>query len=168
MTSDPFSTLQLRPSLLLTDQDIQDAFTATGQTAEAVAARHTLLSPALRLQAWMTLSGLPLERHAPIPEAIIPLFSEMAAVVSQVKELAHEKQATRSLLAQTLAEKKLFLEKGKLDALAHKIQEHEKTLLKHFTTLPSDPSGANNILQALKFLEKWKAELNATYTLLFL
>lgn len=164
-----FLTLSLSPSLTLSEEEIKKAYENTHRGEKELAARNTLLSPANRLAEWMVSVGLPLSKHASLPEQILPLFSEMVTVVEKVSSLSRKKTESKSVLAETLLMRELLLEKEHLDALSMKINTLEEDILSSFPTLERTPheEAANHALQSLKYIKKWKAELNHAYGKLF-
>lgn len=160
-----FETLGLPVSLQLTEGEIKSAYTSLGAGAETLAARNTLLAPVTRLTAWMEAHGMPQLKHAAIPDSIIPLFSQMAQTLGEVKALHHKRQQATTFLTQTLLDKSLFEQRPKLDELSSQIDQLELTTLDTFTSVENTQSAelANKTFQTLKFVTKWRAELSTAY-----
>ncbi len=167
--ADAFTRLSLPCSLTLTEEEVKDAYDQSARSEDHLQARNALLSPVGTLTAWMAVHELPVQRHAPIPEPFIALFSELSELVHAVGQLVGKKEATTTVLAQTLLEKQLFAHKPKLDTMAQELQRHRSTALSHFPALTDAPDteSANILLQALKFIQKWEQEIDKAYTQLF-
>lgn len=164
-----FTDLSITCSLLLTEEEIKRAYDLSSKGAVELQARNNLLNPASLLHEWMTAHEIPVAKHAPLPEKILPLFSQMAEVLPKINELAQRKSSARSLLAETLLTKQLMEGKPLLDTLAAEINTLEEETVNSFSLLESEKGeGAANLsLQTLKFILKWKNELNVAYGKLF-
>jgi|GEM_PF-6246888 len=164
----PFQILALSPQLTLTEHQIKEAYNQVNKTEETLQARNFLLNPVSRLEQWMSLNNIEIDRHASIPADFIEVFSQISECVNTVGQLSVKKEKATSLLAQTLLDKKLFEQKPKIDQLVQVLNALKDQRLSELIKLQKsfNPEQANIILQNLKFIQKWSAALDKSYTLL--
>lgn len=163
-----FQQLQLPVSLFITEEQIKEAFQNSKRLEADISARNILLNKHSLLSNWMTANHIEIRKHSIVPDSIVPLFSEIAILVNEVKEIAQKKTTATSFLSQTLLDKKLFEIKPKLDATSEQHQSLKNKTLENFSILEQTPDGAlaNTTLQTLKFLAKWEQQLNECYAAL--
>lgn len=161
-----FQTIGLPTRLNLTEDDIKAAYEKTTRQSPHLEARNRLLDPVERLECWMKESDIPVSRHASIPDQLIPIFSQLSATVNEVSQLAQKREKAKSILAQSLLDKQLFESKPKLDELMDVLNHHHSYALSILPVLEIEkPSQkANALLQTLKFIRKWRQELDKAYT----
>jgi len=160
-----YTVLGLPVSLLLTEEQVKSAFEQTEKGELEIQSRVVLLDPAERLTGWMAENQLAVSKHSSISPAVLELFSEIAGVTQTVNDLHQKRLNATTQLAQTLLDTKLYEQKATLDSLSEKRDEKEGVVLENFPHLEEskDEVEANECLQSLKFLRKWKGEINNMY-----
>jgi len=164
-----FDILSLPLNLLLSDEEIKASFSESPQSEECLSARNSLLIPSGILEEWMKAKGIKIKKHTILSEDLVSLFGKVANIVSEVKTLSDKHKSASTLLTQTLLNKELFEKKADLDELSSEIELLESQTVNQFARIDEsqDDELANNSLQILKFLRKWKQEVNESMGLLF-
>jgi len=160
-----FQILGLESTLLLEEGIIKRAYELNSDLEGALEARNILLNPCERLRVWMECQNISIVRHSSIPESILNLFSDIASLTTEVNTLHHQRVSSQTTLGQALLDKKLFQLKPKIDAIAEQVSSYEQKLVDSFHELESTPEErlANKVYQGLKFLNKWKTQLDDSY-----
>lgn len=165
-----FKVLSLPISLTLSEEEIKKAFSSSPQGESELSARNLLIEPSSRLGEWMKAREMSQKKHATLPPNLITLFSKTAEVIGKVKELSEKHKKASSTLTRTLLNKELFEKKIPLEEISCEIDSMEKECAIKFPEIEKSENEelTNETLQTLKFLRKWRAEVNEAFALLFI
>lgn len=172
-----FELLDLGLSLLLADDEIEDAYRrkaaaehpdAGGDAAEfgkLREAKEILLSPSRRLAEWMKASDLEMDPRGEIEAGLVDLFQEVAVIGASAEEAVRTASSAQSALAKAMAEVKLMKAREKVKATQQRIGDEIHTRLPLFEKIQIAPdvTEAAKLVRDLRFLEKWQSGLRGLY-----
>lgn len=172
-----FATLSIAPRLILSEEELRDAFREAGKTAHPDAGGHTdafeklrmafetLSSPAQRLLHWLDVRGITVDTRGTIDTRLMDLFDTVGTVSHRAGDLARKRSAARSALGLALLENET---QSCLEAVESAISLVDQAIENE--TLPfedmqsgriTDPETLSRCARNLLFLEKWRKSLRA-------
>ena len=173
---DAFEILGVPRRLVLTDDDLREAFRAAGKTAHPDAggdddrfagvqrAYAILASPAARLRHWLELEGVGFAERGAVPAVVMDLFGRLGPLIQQAEALARKRSAARSALARALFEPEVHAIREQIETAIAEVDAAIATQTAAFPAIEAgtcaDPGAT---VRALAFLEKWRAELRAKF-----
>ncbi|MFT4177390.1 MAG: DnaJ domain-containing protein [Luteolibacter sp.] len=174
-----YELLSLSPRLILSDDELRDAFREAGKNAHpdagggeaefaAIREAHAVLaSPSRRLKLWLELRGLTASPRGAIGDSLMDLFSEVGRVTQQAEAVIRKRDEAKSSLVRAMLEGETQICReavedaiGKVDAVI----ERECAVFPELEIATElDLETVSRIARDLAFLEKWKASLRACY-----
>lgn len=169
-----FQQLGLPVSLSFEETEVHSAFQTAlearpTEKESLIKAKESLTHSLKRLTHWMEVHEISPKKHHGLSPELMDLFSPFSALLSEIKQLSQEKSEATSTLKQTIVFKKLFAKKPELDRFAEKIGALEERNLSRFDEIETAKnfSLAEETLNNLKFIQKWKASLDQAYASLY-
>lgn len=174
-----YALLEITPRLVLTDEELEDAFREAGKSAHPDAgggqgefsmlheARALLSRPSRRLRHWMELQGVVLEARGAIDDRLMDLFTLAGEATQWAEALARKRDEARSALARALIEGGTQECREAVEAALAKVDAAIAVECEAFPELEAEESPAveraARVARNLAFLEKWRAGLRASY-----
>lgn len=172
---DPFLTLGLAPRLVISVDELREAFRAAGSrhhpdaggTSEDFTkvqeAFARLSRPSKRLRAWLEVRGISGEERGAISPGLVDLFGRVGTVLQQADAVTKQREAARSALAKAMLESAV---QGVREALEITLEEVGAALEAQAAGFPEIEEGRGDpwrTARDLAFLEKWQAELKSRF-----
>ncbi len=174
-----FETLGIAPRLVISEEELREAFREAGKSAhpdagggegEFAALREAmaiLSSPSRRLRHWLELRGVDVDVRGSIAPDLMDLFAGVGAVSQRAETVIRKRTDAKSALAKALLEGETQVCR---DAVESAISDVE-TAIGRIGSLFSEMEKASEVdavecgrfVRDLSFLEKWKAGLRSVY-----
>ena len=170
-----FELLGLRVGLLVSDEEIREAFRVKAavmhpdsggdelEFAKLQGARDELLSPARRIKAWMTARGLEVDARGQIEGGLMDLFQKVSEIGATAEQLIRENAGAKSALVKAMAEVKLMKQRELVKELLEKIAGEIQYRTERFHEVEEGSVDPATVMRDLIFLEKWRATLKGIY-----
>jgi ribosomal protein L17 len=170
-----FDILGLRVSLLVSDEEIREAFRVKAavihpdsggdvqEFAKLQGAQDMLLSPARRLKEWMTARGMEVDARGQIEGGLMDLFQRVSEVGAASELLIRENAGAKSALVKAMAEVKLMKQRELVKELLEKIAAEIQQRIDGFKRVEEGQIDPATMMRDLIFLEKWRATLKGIY-----
>lgn len=177
---DGFATLGLPRSLLIAEEEIEEAWRARARDAggdagqgpadaeEAHEARRTLRDPVSRLEHWLSLVApgrSEAARGAAVDAPLMSLFEAVHAALGAADAVIERHRAAASSLAKALLASEALRSQLALQETLRRIQEEVAARVARFAALEEACQGPNpscdaarEVLGQLKFLRKWERQ----------
>ncbi|MGC6427291.1 MAG: hypothetical protein ACON5H_09895 [Akkermansiaceae bacterium] len=181
-----FAILEVPERLVISPQELERRFDVRGKSCHPDAggsaeefsrirgAYDVLKTPSGRIRAALeSLSG---SKGAPssgeIPSLVMSSFSSVANVLEEVEEVLGERRTARSGLKRAMADAKIPLLKRRLEWVLNEVVEVEDNLVAQFGRFDEvgwshSVSEMAEVFRGLRFIEKWKGQLQAATGKLF-
>ncbi|MFT3991755.1 MAG: DnaJ domain-containing protein [Luteolibacter sp.] len=175
----PYELLSLPQRLVISEDELREAFREAGKTAHPDAgggeaefaaireAQAILASPSKRLKLWLELRGLAAVPRGTIGNALMDLFSEVGRVTQQAETLIRKRDEAKSVLVRAMLEGETQVCR---EAVEEAIARVDAEIARECGVFPEletaetlDLEEISRISRDLAFLEKWKAGLRACY-----
>lgn len=170
-----FESLGLQVCLVITAEEIRDAFRARaaaahpdgggeeGEFAALREAREILESPARRLREWLRVQGSPVVERGTIGAELMDFFQKVAETGARAEAAVKAGEAAQSALAKGMAEVRLIAERESVKNLVGEIEEGITERVRIFPAIEKGDSDAATAMRDLVFLEKWRGAMRALY-----
>jgi len=176
---DHFETLGIANRLVISENEVSEAFREAGKTAHPDAgggegdfsklreAHSVLSSPSKRLKHWLELRGTPVDTRGVIDGEMMNLFGEIGDITQRAETVIRRRDEAKSALARALMESETQQCRESLEA---GISRLNAAIENECASFPEMEAGSVDLEQAAKavrnlaFLEKWKTGLRGCYS----
>jgi curved DNA-binding protein CbpA len=177
--TDHFETLGIPNRLVISENELNEAFREAGKTAHPDAgggegdfsklreAHAILSSPSKRLKHWLDLRGMPVDTRGVIDGEMMDLFGEIGAITQSAETLIRKRDDAKSALARALMESQTQQCRETVEVGISRLNvamEKECTSFPEMETGLIDLERAAKAVRNLAFLEKWKTGLRSCYS----
>ena len=178
--NDAFQILGTEPKLVLSDEDLREAFREAGKQAHPDAGGGEGEFAALReafawfpvrrggCRHWLELRGTPGEVRGTIDNSLMDLFSEVGAVTQRAESVIRKRDEAKSALVRAMLEGETQVCREAVESAIAKVESVIARECAVFPELesPADPdvAAASKTARNLAFLEKWRAGLRACFS----
>lgn len=174
-----YHLLSLDPVLVISEEELRDAWRAAGKQAHPDAggsedgfaelrdAFARLSSPSRRLMHWLELRGTPGDVRGSIDSGLMDLFSEVGNAAKRAEEVIRKRESAKSSLAKALLENEAQLSREAVERTLAGVESEIGREMERFTIYQDaaalDVDAASRTARNLAFLEKWRATLRGSY-----
>ncbi len=175
-----FEKLGLQPRLVISEEELRAAFRTAGKTmhpdgggseigfSSLQSAYGSLSSPAQRLKNWLEVHGVEVQLRGEIDGNLVDLFSEISHVLASSQEVIRRRESAQSALAKAMLEREVHSCMERIEQSIGQIDEaifqqcHDFSAIEQ--TIMIDANTLSARYRNLVFLEKWRAQLNSTFS----
>ena len=178
----PFEVLNIEPRLVISRDELNQAFREAGKTAhpdaggseegfaQLQAAADTLSRPARRLKAWLELKGVEVDSRGSIGNALMDEFGRVGEETQKAEAFIRKRESAQSALAKAMLENDAQLCREQLEEAMQRLDELTQNICDGFEALEESGSAGTEAVEwhrDLSFLEKWQASLRSLFAKLF-
>ncbi len=173
---DVFERLGLRVGLVVSDEEIREAFRAKAavlhpdsggdekEFAKLQGAQEMLMSPARRLKEWMLVKQMEADPRGQIASGLMDLFQKVSEVGAAAEALIKENTNAQSALAKAMVEVRMMKQRDQISDLLEKVIHEIDQRISSFPKVESGELDPAVIMRDLVFLEKWRATLRGIFS----
>lgn len=170
-----FETLVLRVGLVISDEEIREAFRVKAavlhpdsggdesEFARLKEAQDVLMSPARRLKEWIAARGLGVDSRGQIEGTLMDLFQKVSEVGAAAEHLIRENESAKTALVKAMVEVKLIKQRELIQELLQSVVSELEQRAAKFQQVEESQIDPGIIMRDLIFLEKWRATLKGIY-----
>ena len=175
-----FTVLGLPETLVLSEEQLRDAFRAAGKATHPDAggneanfaltreAHGILTSPSRRLRHWLELRKIAVESRGVIGAGLMDIFGMIGTISQRAEVLIRKREEARSALSRAMLESETQVCREEVEAGISTLDDAIAERCERFPEWDAqgspDAGVCAEVVRDLAFLEKWKLGLRASYS----